>query len=492
MNMSDGSTTSVGRATVLMAAAAATLAVAASACAGSGDDKAGGSSRGKPVLLTLVLDSGVDSDEFVKAVERLSSGSVRIDVTESWRRGQLDREARTIEDVRAGRFDLALVGARAWDTLGVTSFQALLAPFLVDSYALQRRVLQSGLAQRMLTGVEPLGLVGVALLPGPLRRPLGVSRALGQPVDYEGATVGVGPGWVARTTFRALGARPLGFVAPLKYDPALISAFDGAELEFTAILGLGYDVPSRAVTANVAFWPRAQTIVASRKTFAALAPAQKRVLRRAAADAVAAESARIEAEEETLLATRCAQVEIPFAIASNADRAALRGAVQPVYHVLERDALTRELIAEIRTLRTTVHAVQGQPLRCRRTTWDPLAGRSKLDGAWRVTLSRDELIGAGLTRQVAEGCRPCSFTLELDGGRFFADLGARYFWSGRYAVEGRVFHVFLRACSPDPCGPLDYDVTWSLYRDTLSFSRIRGGLSWQPALLVADSFSRVR
>jgi TRAP-type transport system periplasmic protein len=190
---------------VLVAAAAATLAVAASACAGSGEDKAGGSSRGKPVVLTLALDNGVDSDEFVKAVERLSGGSVRIDVKASWRRGQFDQEAQTIADVRAGKFDLALVGARAWDTVGVTTFQALLAPFLVDSYALQRRVLGSEVAGRMLAGVEQLGLVGVALLPGPLRRPLGVSQALVRPEDYDGVTVGIGPGRVAESTFRELG-----------------------------------------------------------------------------------------------------------------------------------------------------------------------------------------------------------------------------------------------------------------------------------------------
>jgi TRAP-type C4-dicarboxylate transport system substrate-binding protein len=236
----------------------------------------------------------------------------------------------------------------------------------------------------MLAGVEQLGLVGVGLLPGPLRRPLGVSRTLVRPKDYEGATVGIGPGRVAEATFRALGATPTGFVVPWKYDPGLISAFDGAELELTAIFGWGYDVPSRTLTANVVFWPRAQTIVANRGRFDALAPDQKRVLRRAADEAVAPESAPVEAEEETLLATRCAQVELPFVNASDADRAALRGAVQSVYDELERGALTRELIGEIAKLRTAMPAARGQPLQCRRANSSRLAGRSRLDGLWRV------------------------------------------------------------------------------------------------------------
>ena len=54
----------------------------------------------------------------------------------------------------------------------------MLAPFLVDSLELERRVLESPLATRMLEGVEHAGLVGIALLPGPLRSPFGISHLL--------------------------------------------------------------------------------------------------------------------------------------------------------------------------------------------------------------------------------------------------------------------------------------------------------------------------
>ena len=50
-----------------------------------------------------------------------------------------------IEDVQAGKVDMGWVGARAFDAVGVTSFQALVAPFLVDSYELQDRVFQAGI-----------------------------------------------------------------------------------------------------------------------------------------------------------------------------------------------------------------------------------------------------------------------------------------------------------------------------------------------------------
>ena len=125
-------------------------------------------------------------DEFAAAVERLSDGSIDIKVRYGFRYYDID-ERGTIAACRSGAVDAAVVGARAWDTVGVTSFQVLVAPFLVDSYALERRVLESELVDRMLEGLEPLGLVGLAILPGEMRRPLGTSRALLRPKDYEDA-----------------------------------------------------------------------------------------------------------------------------------------------------------------------------------------------------------------------------------------------------------------------------------------------------------------
>ena len=158
--------------------AAATL---AGGCSLGGDsDRAGGERRPDPVVLTLANheDSTLDLQEFALAVQRLSQGSLRIEFKNRWRESEVDYEPRTIEDVRDGKTDLAKVSARAFDVVGVNSLQPLVAPFAVDSYALQREVLLGGMTPRMLAGVERLDLVGIALLPGELRRPLGASRPL--------------------------------------------------------------------------------------------------------------------------------------------------------------------------------------------------------------------------------------------------------------------------------------------------------------------------
>jgi len=96
-----------------------------------------------------------------------------------------------IGDVSAGKADLGVAGSRAWDSAGVSSFRALSAPLLINSYALQDRVLRSPVTGQMLRGLRPLGLAGIGVLPGPLRKPLGMARPLLRPSDYARLRIGV-------------------------------------------------------------------------------------------------------------------------------------------------------------------------------------------------------------------------------------------------------------------------------------------------------------
>lgn len=227
------------------------VAVAAGGCLGGGSDKAGGERAADAVVLRLAnRDRSPDLDEYVDAVERLSDGSIRIELENGWRERQVDYEPRTIEDVRDGRVEMAKISARAFDTVGVESLQPLLAPFAVDSYALQREVLRSDLAPEMLRGVERLDVVGVTLLPGELRRPFGIGRPLVDVADYRGARVATRLSRLGLRTFRALGATGEPVV-----PGADVASFDGAEDGLSNFQGEVHKGPRRELTANVALGP---------------------------------------------------------------------------------------------------------------------------------------------------------------------------------------------------------------------------------------------
>src|SRR5215468_9981707 len=123
------------------AALAAVVALTAAGCASG--NKAGGASAGKrTIVLTFASQlSGEQPAElvsFAKEVAKRSGGTIRIEFKGGWDHGDRHQEIDTIRDVRAGRVDLGWVGARAWDWLGIHNFDPLIAPFLIDSYPLER------------------------------------------------------------------------------------------------------------------------------------------------------------------------------------------------------------------------------------------------------------------------------------------------------------------------------------------------------------------
>ena len=79
---------------------------------------------------------------------------------------------------------------------------------LVDSHDLQAAVFEAGIPEQMLQGLEDIDLAGIGVLPGPMRKVLGVSKPFLTPADFAGAVVGLQDSGVAAQTMLAVGATP--------------------------------------------------------------------------------------------------------------------------------------------------------------------------------------------------------------------------------------------------------------------------------------------
>jgi TRAP-type transport system periplasmic protein len=440
-------------------------------CTGPGLDKAGGTQARQSAVLTLANFSGPtgELDGFVGEVRRLSAGTMRIDIEYRWRFGQVRNETGLIGDVRAGKADLGVVGSRAWDSVGVNSFRALNAPLLIDSYALQDRVLRSPMIGQMLQRLRPLELAGIGVLPGPLRKPLGITRPLLRPADYAGLRIGVPQSLVADATMRALGATPVGFPAG-----GPISGFGATEAQISAIQGNQYDRAGKYLTANVNLWPRSLVLFANGKAWAALTPAQRRILRQAVTDDQAAETNVVRSNERTDTAILCRRGLLHFLTASPADLAALWRAVQPVYDQLERDPQTRRYIRQIEAMGKGISA-QPAPS-CAHVP--RLTGKANpLDGVWRFTAAASPGV-------VPENYG--TYTIVVDGGRFAftqEDAQACTWGYGTIAVKGYEFEWLFTdggGIAPDGAAnkPGEFFVfRWSLYRGVLMLYPVKGAVS---------------
>jgi TRAP-type C4-dicarboxylate transport system substrate-binding protein len=122
---------------------------------------------------TLTLANGNDSpiqlQPWLDEVRSLAKGRLRIRVLSRWREGQPGFETGLIADVQSGRVGLGWVGARAWSAQGVHGFDAFNAPFLLDSYGVERAALRVADEERLLAGLSAADVEPVAILPGPLR-----------------------------------------------------------------------------------------------------------------------------------------------------------------------------------------------------------------------------------------------------------------------------------------------------------------------------------
>jgi TRAP-type transport system periplasmic protein len=445
-------------------------------CGGSSADKAGGTSRQKPRVLTMA-DAGAGSDElhgFVKEVARLSGETIRIEVKSRWRLGQVSYENGLINDVRAGKADLGWAGSRAWDSVGVMSLRALHAPLLIDSYAVQERVVQSPLVGEMLAGLEPIGLAGLGVLPGPMRKPLGISKPLVAPADYTGLRIGVQQSLVADETMRALGAKPVWF-------PALgaVSGLDGIEQQTAAIEGNRYDTVGKHFTANVNLWPRPLVIFTGKQVFDSLSPNQRNALRQAVANAIPAQTAALRRTEQEAAGNLCRR-GLKFETASPHDLAALRRAVQPVYDALARDPQTRKFLSAIAAIGKDV-AAEPAP-NCRgvgQEAGQGAGGHSTLDGVYEMTTSKS----AAAPEFLAENWGKWVFV--FDRGHFAITQENRdaCTWGyGTFIVKGhQVEWTFTDGGGIAPNAPNKpgefFVFGWSLYRETLILTPVQGEIS---------------
>jgi TRAP-type transport system periplasmic protein len=454
---------------ISVAACVLVVAAAVVGCSSSNDeDKAGVESRDKPV--ELVLANHDDSSETVgawaDAVEKLSDGSIRIQVSNSWRQGESNYEQATLRDVGRGKVDLAIVAARAYDEVGVTSFQPLVAPMLIESRELERRVLRDDdIVGRALAGTEKLGLTGLALLPTELRRPVGLTRALATPEDYEGASVYTREGQTARATFETLGARPVH--KPLEQ---WFESVDGAEVGVPAVRGRPELARGGAqITANVVLWPQPMTIVMNQDAFDELSETQQTALRDAVENAFERTSRLVSVFAEEDLDALC-RIGPELVEATPSQVSALRNAVEPVYRMIERGPGNADAIGRIRELKGDA---QPETVSCSNEPTAPADtgdAAPELEGTYRTNLTEKELAESPLLYDEGEVNDENwgELTLRLSNGRVrFTQHNdrAEFATSGTYTTRGDVIKLHFDALGET------WGYRWSLYRGTLKLER---------------------
>jgi TRAP-type transport system periplasmic protein len=349
------------------------LAVALLSGCGSSTDRTGKVKEGRVTVLTFGNSNFAPGElqPFADQVARLSRGHLRIRFVNDYRNGQVDQEQDLIRDVRAGKLDLGWAGARAFDRVGATAFEAFQAPLLIDSYDAERAVLDSPVPAAALKTLKPLGIEGIGVLAGPMRKLVSVKRAIVEPGDLKGLRTAFSGGLAAENALRTLGAKPVRIASGTKWD-----RWDAAEAQLSSIAGNHFQDDASYLSSNVNLWPRLPVVFAGPSARRKLSGEQLALLRRAAVAARPPGFEAIRNGERAAMQQLCRAMQVTTASAGQLE--ALRSTAQPTYDAIAHDAAAGPLLRQIESIREGVGGPASSAPRCAAGA----SGVTALDGTW--------------------------------------------------------------------------------------------------------------
>ena len=425
------------RATIILL----TAALALTGC--QAKDRAGGTADITATELRFATtgDPGPQVTAWADEVGQLSNGSLKITFVHDEHAGQPDYEARVIQDVRTGHVDLAWVGARAFDQVGVTSFQPLLAPMLIDSLELEGKVFDAGIPQKLLTSLDQSDLVGIGILPGPMRKVLGIRKPFTKPSDFTHQVVGIQASAVAEQTFTTLRATT-------KAEPpgADLSKLDAYDQQLSSIQGNHYTDHAKYVTGNLNLWPRPLVIIGNRDGYQQLTDDHRAIMATAAKDAIGVAMEDERAADANAITSLC-KSGLTFAQSTDADLASLHEALAPVTSKIRQQPGNAAVVDQITDLKNALHRAP-ESADCSKTETTEQSSATRYDGSYEMRVvwpdvKTDDARCVGGPESGPEGA---IYDLELNGG---------------------TMRVWVRVGSPDAPRELGLDVPYQFFKDQL-------------------------
>ena len=332
---------------------AAAVAVGLAAC---GSSKKSSSSGGGSISLRLgyvttpLHPYGLSIAKYKAAVEAASGGKITINPLPGASGGN---DVTLLDDVSGGSIEMAAVSTAVWDGKGVNVFQPLQTPFLITNYGLAEAVEGGSIGQAMLAdpnGPAKLGLVGLGLLEGGLRKPVGRTVALTSLATFKGKKIRAPASKIMTSALKALGAEPVSIPLGDVSTALQNGTVDGMEANYGLIVTQKFNENAKFVTADVTLWPFPAAVVINKAQWDKLSADQQKILQDAgknlAKDSIEGIFINPPAGATNFVKVLC-DAGMTFAIAGDANRAALAAAAKPAIDALAADPAAGGYVKQI-------------------------------------------------------------------------------------------------------------------------------------------------
>src|SRR4029450_13893981 len=218
---------------------------------------------------------------FVDDIPKVSDGRLKVEGVGGYGGGAPTADAELVKAIADGKLDGGWVGTRGFGAAGVHGLEAFEAPMVITTYAAQKALVSSDVANQAFSALDQSGVVGLGLTVGPLRRPFAAKSALVGPEDWNGINFRTYNSDVQADTVKTLGAVPVN----LGYewiDEVSAGQLRGAEFHLAQYQHNGLGKEAGNVTGNVVLWPKMYVLTMSQKKFDALNDKQRAWIREAA------------------------------------------------------------------------------------------------------------------------------------------------------------------------------------------------------------------
>jgi len=201
----------------------------------------------------------------------------------------------------------------------------------------------------MLTGTEAVGLKGLAIHEGGMRKPLGAKKPLTSPDAFKGLTIRTPESAVLEAGIRALGADATSIPVGEIYSALRDGTVDGMEANLGLVQTFKLYEVAKYVTMNVNFWPFPTVLVMNQSAFDGLSADQQKIITEAASG-IPAFSIDILTAPSELPQTLCDE-GVRFALANEAQQAQFAKASEAAITEVSKDATTKGFVDQILALR---------------------------------------------------------------------------------------------------------------------------------------------
>lgn len=341
----------------------AAIGIAAAACliasgCSAGDPTPGVTRLTVGYVTTPASPWGIAIQGMADAVARRTHGAVEVAPLPSYANAN---DIQLLGDVQGTSVDMGVVSTAVLDAAGQPSFQALQMPFLITNYRSEAAVFASDIPADMMRPLRQIGLHGLALLEGGLRRPASNGPCLLTPRAFAGVPFRSVESPLLVAGIRALGADP----TPLPLSDVYLALRQGTIAGLEGNLALFYTQKLYEVmdctALNVTLWPFPAVAVINDAAMERLTPDQRRIVRDEAARMTATSFAVLTDPGSPILGELCAE-GVAVGLASDESLAALRRLEQPVYRQFTATEPTGGLTRRIQRIVASVPPPPPAPL----------------------------------------------------------------------------------------------------------------------------------